>query len=274
MRVSLNVYMLLALAFNIKSAFGASYTRTQNVVGTGFYSAFTFEAVADPSHGRVHYVNVSTTQAQNLSFATASTFILRADAHTVIDDASTVGRASVRMRTNATYTTHVALFDIAHMPQGCGENVGTNCTSGNGCGVRAPHNQWSYGPTFNNAGGGWYALERTSTFINVWFWSRNATSPTGKSVPADVRTAGTTVNTTAWGTPTANFPHTSCDFPTFFDANTIIINLTFCGDYAGNSIVYAQSGCPSTCKTRNFVDQNPTAFTNAYFQLNSMNIYE
>lgn len=36
-------------------------------------------------------------------------------------------------------------------------------------------------------------MERTSTFIKVWFWSRN--DPT---VPADVKTAGANVNTDAW----------------------------------------------------------------------------
>ena len=36
-------------------------------------------------------------------------------------------------------------------------------------------------------------MERTSTFIKVWFWSRN--DPT---VPADVKTAGATVNTDTW----------------------------------------------------------------------------
>ena len=30
----------------------------------------------------------------------------------------------------------------------------------------------SYGPAFNRAGGGWYAIERTSESIKIWFWSR------------------------------------------------------------------------------------------------------
>jgi len=132
-----------------------------------------------------------------------------------------------------------------------------------GCGVsvgQAP----SFGPTFNADGGGWYAIERTSTFISVWFWSRNAAN-----VPADVRAGSTSVNTANWGTPVANFPNTSCNIPQFFDANNIIINLTFCGDWAGS--VYGASGCPSTCNS--FVDANPAAFVNAYFQFNSINIY-
>jgi len=47
------------------------------------------------------------------------------------------------------------------------------------------------------------------------------------------------------GTPVADFPNTSCNIPTYFQENNIIINLTFCGDWAGS--VYGQSGCPSNC---------------------------
>jgi len=141
----------------------------------------------------------------------------------------------------------------------------TQVNSNSGCGVSVGQAA-SYGPTFNADGGGWYAIERTNTFIFVWFWSRNA-----GNVPADVKAGGASVNTAGWGTPAASFPNTSCNFPQFFDANNIIINLTFCGDYAGIPAIYAASGCPSTCNS--FVDNNPTAFANAYFQFNSINVY-
>ena len=124
-----------------------------------------------------------------------------------------------------------------------GSATGNNCdvnTSGNtGCGVVAPSAN-SYGPSFNAAGGGFYAMERTNSFIKVWFWSRNA------NVPSDVRNGGSTVNTDAWvcylslshgihssktnrqGTPTAFFPNTNCDLASHFGPNEIVINLTFC----------------------------------------------
>ncbi|KAJ6614109.1 endo-beta-glucanase [Mycena sp. CBHHK59/15] len=311
---------LFALSSTVSSALAGTYNRAEHIVGTGFYNSFNFEAISDPTHGRVNYVDEATAKSQNLTFASSSTFILRADAKTVISASSAVGRNSVRIRSNNAYSTHVAVFDIAHMPQGCGtwpavwetdeanwpaggevdiiegvNDQGTDqvtlhtnpgCTmpasrtetgtalqldcnvnvNGNtGCGVsvgQAP----SYGPTFNGAGGGWYAIERTNTFISVWFWSRNSAT-----VPADVKAGGTSVNTASWGTPVANFPNTSCNFPQFFDANNIIINLTFCGDWAGQASIYAASGCPSTCV--DYVDNNPAAFTNAYFQFNSINTY-
>ena len=51
----------------------------------------------------------------------------------------------------------------------------------------------SFGPSFNSAGGGWYAMERTDSFIKVWFWTRNA-----GNVPSDVKNGATTVDTDNW----------------------------------------------------------------------------
>lgn len=38
-----------------------------------------------------------------------------------------------------------------------------------------------------------YAMERTSSFIKVWFWSRN-----DGNVPSDVKNGATNVNTDSW----------------------------------------------------------------------------
>ncbi|KAJ7728141.1 glycoside hydrolase family 16 protein [Mycena maculata] len=131
-----------------------------------------------------------------------------------------------------------------------------------GCGVSVGQAS-SFGPTFNADGGGWYAIERNNRFINVWFWSRRA-----KNVPADVVSGGKTVDTSEeFRSPTS--PTQIATLTEFFDGNNIIINLTFCGDRAG--AVYAASGCPSTCES--YVDANPTAFVDAYFQFTSINIY-
>nr|GAT48619.1 laminarinase [Mycena chlorophos] len=310
---------ILLLAPFLTPVLGGTYSLSSNIVGQGFYDAFNFEAIPDPTAGRVNYVDQATAVADNLTYASDNTFILRADFTTVISDSSSTGRNSVRIRTNAAYTTHAAVFDIAHMPQGCGTwpavwetnesdwpaggevdiiegvndqgtdqitlhtspgctmpasgrqetgtVVSTDCNTadnGNqGCAVTSTAAS-SFGPTFNADGGGWYAIERTDTFINVWFWSRSA-----GGVPADVSTHGSSVDTSTWGTPTANFPNTSCDIEEFFNANNIIINLTFCGDWAG--AVYGSSGCPSSCN--DYVDQNPSAFVDAYFQFNSINVY-
>jgi hypothetical protein len=72
---------------------------------------------------------------------------------------------------------------------------------------------------------GWnrYAIERTPTFIKIWFWPRYA-----NNIPSDVLNGASSVNTDNWGSPTANFPNTQCDINGKFGPANIIINLTFC----------------------------------------------
>jgi len=63
-----------------------------------------------------------------------------------------------------------------------GNVIGNNCGIGQdgttGCGVYDANSD-SYGREFNQAGGGWYAFERTESFIKIWFWSKYYTPPTG-----------------------------------------------------------------------------------------------
>ncbi|KAF9443774.1 glycoside hydrolase family 16 protein [Macrolepiota fuliginosa MF-IS2] len=306
------------LLSSLASVRGATYSISDTVAGSTFFNFFDFEAIADPTHGRVNYVDQATAAAQNLTFAGSSNSIIRADFKTVLDP-NGPGRNSVRVRSKKTYTTHVAVFNLNHMPEACStwpaiweteESIWPNggeidivegvndqspnaatvhtspgCTmpssrsqtgtstqldcntqvnSNSGCGVKFPTAN-SYGPSFNSNGGGWYAIERTPTFIKVFFWPRNS-----GSVPSDVRNGGSTVDTDNWGTPTAFFPNTSCDLTQHFSAHNIIINLTFCGDFAG--AVYSQDGCPGACV--DFVNNNPSAFTNSYFDFTSIRVYQ
>ncbi|KAJ7710329.1 glycoside hydrolase family 16 protein [Mycena rosella] len=272
---------VLALSFGVSSALAAVYQNTENIVGAGFYNSFNFEAIPDPTTGRVNYVDQATATSANLTFASGDKFVLRADDTTV----------STRPAPGETP------FDIAHMPQGCGTwpagetdilegvndqgtdqstlhtapgltPVSSDCDgttpSNTGCDVRLAE-ATSYGPAFNANGGGWYAMERTSDFIYVWFWARG-----DSSVPSDVAAGGSTVDTLFWGIPSTAFPNTSCDIGAFV-AHNIIINLTFCGAWAGDASVYASSGCPSTCD--DFVNNNPSAFSDAFFEFNAINVY-
>ncbi|KAF9490953.1 endo-beta-glucanase [Pleurotus eryngii] len=307
---------LLILVLPVRFAFAATYNLVDKILGTAFLTAFNFQAISDPTHGRVNYVDASTAQRLNLTYAAGDTFILRADSKTVLDP-NGPGRNSVRIQSKKTYTTHVSVYNIRHMPQGCGTwpavwengpnwpnggevdvlegvndkgpnqvtlhtssgcsmpasrsqtgtpaqndcNVAVNSNAG--CGVKMSDSR-SYGPAFNSNGGGWYAVERTSTFIKAWFWPRNA-----GNVPADVKNGQTVVNTGSWGTPSAYFPNTQCDIASHFKAHNIIINLTFCGDWAGSA--YPSSGCPSSCV--DFVNKNPGSFSNAFFDFASLRVY-
>jgi len=294
----------------------ASYDISDTFQGNSFFTGFHFFSDADPKHGRVNYVTKAQAQALGLAYVSGSNFILRADSSTTLS-ASGAGRNSVRIVSNKKYTTHVAVFNIQHMPQGCGTwpavwEVGDNwpyggevdivegvndqgpnlsslhtspgCTmpgsrpetgfpttldcnaftnSNSGCGVYSTQAN-NYGPAFNNNGGGWYAIERTPTFIKIWFWPRGA-----GFVPSDVVNGASLVNTDFWGVPTAFFPNNQCDVNSKFSPANIIINLTFCGDWAG--AVYGFSGCPLTCV--DFVNEYPAAFIDAYFNFNWIKVY-
>ena len=76
-----------------------------------------------------------------------------------------------------------------------GTATSTDCNAfdnGNsGCGVQAPTAS-SYGPGLNAIGGGWYAMERTTEFIKVWFFPRNG------GPPADLQSGAGSVDTDNW----------------------------------------------------------------------------
>ena len=60
-------------------------------------------------HLRRNYVDQATALAQNLTYASGDTLILRADDTTVLS-ASGPGRNSVRLMSNNVYSTHVTVY--------------------------------------------------------------------------------------------------------------------------------------------------------------------
>ncbi|KAG8880546.1 hypothetical protein FRB97_000716 [Tulasnella sp. 331] len=300
------------------SAAATTYTIADSFIGPSFLTGFNWEAIADPTHGAVNYVDQPTAISQNLTFTSSDTLILRADSTHTTNFPTGPGRNSVRIRSNKEYTTAVTVLNLRHMPVGCatwpafwttlesdwptngevdiiegvndvspnqstlhttaectmvantmtqtGNLVTTDCNTadnGNsGCGVQTTKAN-SYGPNLNAVGGGYYAMERTSTYIKIWFWARNEAN-----IPADITSGGSTVSPTNWGTPTADFVFNNCA-SSHFGPHNIIINLTLCGDWAG--AVYPAT-CPSTCN--NYVNTEPAAFANAYWDIASLKVYE
>ncbi|KAJ3995238.1 2 beta-glucan [Lentinula boryana] len=334
-----NLLSSVVLATGLLRVHAATYTQSTSYIGNDFLSGdFNFFTAADPTAGRVTYVDQATASAANLTFATDDVFILRADDTTVLT-ASDPGRNSVRLESVLTFGSPSAMvLDVAHMPEGCGTwpalwtygpnwpstgeidimegkppsgvnnqnnnqgtlHTGPSCTmpasrdqtgtvlnddcaaadDGNdGCGVEFATN--TFGPSFNAAGGGWhvlclsrsalFAMERTSTFISIWFWPRSSTT-----VPAAVSGGNTEVITDNWGTPVAYFPNTDCNIASEFEAHNFVINLTFCGDWAGIASVWDLACAASTgvSDCNDYVNANPSAFSNAYFEINSVRIYE
>ncbi|RHZ58936.1 putative GPI anchored endo-1,3(4)-beta-glucanase [Aspergillus thermomutatus] len=143
----------------------------------------------------------------------------------------------------------------------CGEASGTV-----GCVVKGTNG--SSGTPFNEAGGGVYAMEWTDAFIKIWFFARS-------KIPASL--SGGNPDTSSFGTPMAHLQG-SCDFSERFKAQKFIIDTTFCGDWAGG--VFGESNCPmsdsssATQSCVNYVAQNPAAFKEAYWEINSIKVYQ
>ncbi|KAL5341105.1 concanavalin A-like lectin/glucanase domain-containing protein [Aspergillus crustosus] len=143
----------------------------------------------------------------------------------------------------------------------CGDASGTI-----GCVVEGQ--QGSSGTPFNKQGGGVYAMEWQKEYLKIWFFPRS-------SIPASL-TAGRP-DTSTFGTPMAHLQGT-CNFGERFSHQKLILDTTFCGDWAGN--VYGDSGCPISDPSNpmqscvNYVAQNPAEFENAYWELNSIKVYQ
>ncbi|KIP11973.1 glycoside hydrolase family 16 protein [Phlebiopsis gigantea 11061_1 CR5-6] len=133
-----------------------------------------------------------------------------------------------------------------------------NADGNAGCGVT----EWSrasYGPTFDAQGGGVFAMKWDDTGISVWSFYRQA-------VPTDVVSGQPSPD--SWGPPVAVLEPAGCDPIANFVNHSIVFDITFCGDWAGNS--YATSGCPGTCPDR-LID--PANFVNASWSINTLKVY-
>jgi len=121
----------------------------------------------------------------------------------------------------------------------------------------------SYGVPFNDAEGGVYVTEWTSSFIRMFYFSRN-------NIPSDIQYGNPNPNN--WGKPYAFFELGENCPPSHFTAQNIVINLTFCGDYAGGKNF--KTDCPQDGDCTTFVRNNPKAFDDAYWMINYVSVYQ
>jgi len=136
-----------------------------------------------------------------------------------------------------------------------------------GCSIKDSSPQ-SYGAGLNEAGGAIFATEFNSAGISVWRFERG-------SAPADV--LGDAPDPTTWGTPNAKFAG-ACDIDQMFAEQQIIIDTTFCGDWAGAETVWSNTStgsCASKAPTCiDWVRDNPQAFTDAYWEIAALKVYK
>ncbi|WWC99412.1 hypothetical protein V866_006315 [Kwoniella sp. B9012] len=154
--------------------------------------------------------------------------------------------------------------------RGSGTPLLSDCTGGVGCGVRDKSSK-SFGEEFNKNEGGIFVMRRSKTRgFSFWFWPHN--SP---QAPTDITSGSQTIMESLWSTPIANFPADQCDINRHFDDHEIIINLTFAGVWAGGDAQWAASGCAGTAgwTPDDYVNKNPEAFTDSYWEIRSLKWY-
>lgn len=133
-----------------------------------------------------------------------------------------------------------------------------------GCSIEDPSKQ-SYGAGLNQIGGGVFAMEWNSDGISVYHFARG-------SVPTDA--LGDSPNPSGWGKPAAKFAG-ACNMDEIFAEQQIIIDTTFCGAWAGDQNVWDSGSCGKKAATcEDWVRDNPQAFTEAYWEINALKVYQ
>jgi len=184
-------------------------------------------------------------------------------------DLNTAVGTSLHTSNGCSMANESASLFTGHWGMAPGNKSATNCFinapgqyNNQGCGITGAEN--SYGFPFNKAGGGVYVLEWNPEELRAWLFLRNA-------IPADI-TSGNP-NPDGWGKPYALFQlgATSGCPDNHFKDTTMIINLTFCGDYAGGNNFKAQCGNDGNCA--DWVENHPEGFTEAYWSINYVAVY-
>ena len=95
----------------------------------------------------------------------------------------------------------------------------------------------------------------------MWVFRRN-------NIPIDIK--NNNPNPQGWGLPDSNFLFGSNCSPDHFNGMNFIINLTFCGDWAGATF---GDSCPNKGSCTDYVANNPKEFLESYWLINYLKIY-
>ncbi|CEP08116.1 hypothetical protein [Parasitella parasitica] len=313
--------ILIALNQRVRCS---SYTLQTEYSGESFFDNVDFYSGQDPLGGCVQYQDRANATSLGLAYVNDKNKVIIKPNNST---ATPGGRPSVRVHSKQVYNGGLFLFDINHMPQGCGtwaafwmvgpswpdngeidilEGVNTQVTNGmtiytakectmqgtrrfmtgtasasnscdvsragQGCGIKDERTT-SYGAGLNGNGGGVYAMRwEQTTGIQIWFFPRSDL-PDDLAESQDDSTATATAPTMVdWGAPVADYPFGSNCNATLFKDMKIVINLTFCGRWAGNQKSYSGAGCPLDCTS--YVKNTPHAFDEAYWDINSLRVYQ
>lgn len=93
-----------------------NYKLQETWTGESFFGNFDFYTKPDPTQGFVTYVDQQTAQERNLTYASSSSATIRVDT----TSNATSGRDSIRLVSKNAYNGGLFVFDVAHVPYGCG----------------------------------------------------------------------------------------------------------------------------------------------------------
>ncbi|EJD43362.1 hypothetical protein AURDEDRAFT_114715 [Auricularia subglabra TFB-10046 SS5] len=158
-----------------------------------------------------------------------------------------------------------------------GESGTADCSAPAGCTVKQTDpSQPSFGDTFATAGGGIWAVQFDIQGVFIWFWTR-------AQVPPQLYNVKAPIDMSSWGQPVAAFPSTTCSMTEFFAPQKIVIDTTFCGNWAGIPDLYAETcagqpqtnGQPATgvCYLDNVVGPGSPRFDDAYWEIATVRAY-
>ncbi|KAJ5618757.1 hypothetical protein N7510_002741 [Penicillium lagena] len=144
-----------------------------------------------------------------------------------------------------------------------------------GCGINNVDAS-SYGTGFNGIGGGVYAVEWTDSGISIWFFGRDT------GIPSDITDGAP--NPTLWPEPPATFAG-DCDFASHFmdmSIHLLLIPLTTDLDLryhllrpvGRRRLVLRRHLRPLDGSCNDYVGNNPTAFTDTYWSINGLQVYQ
>jgi hypothetical protein len=122
----------------------------------------------------------------------------------------------------------------------------------------------TFGPGLNKKGGGVFALLWTNTNISVWHWSR-------ENIPQNI-VSGAAPDPAQWGLPVSYFQLGNNCLPRHFQDHRLVLNTTFCGDWAGPEFVGPTGRGVDAC--RRYVKGYPKEFAKAYWDINYIRAYQ
>uniref|UniRef100_A0A0W0GAJ0 Putative glycoside hydrolase family 16 protein n=1 Tax=Moniliophthora roreri TaxID=221103 RepID=A0A0W0GAJ0_MONRR len=295
-------YIAIAALAGLESVSAATtYNMVKEYAGSTFFEGWDFYGHFDNlTNGDAIFVDSTVAASSKLAYVDSTTN------HAIIkvDNTTTVPfnekRNTVRISTQDLYDVgSVWIADMYHVPYGCsvwpawwshapdwpnggeidtfeGVNMVTNnqmalhtndgCKQVNpneGCVVTDPSKQ-SYGATFAASSGGVFVTEFAESGISVWFFTRDL-------VPDSIKSNSSSIDTSALGTPVANWPNGGCSMGRFFSAQNLILDITLCGDFAGAANVFSQT-CSGKCYN-DYVIGSPSNYDNAFFDIASIRVY-